>query len=36
MKEQNLKKGQEGIKKTLTKMKNGCIRNITGKEDNGK
>jgi len=36
MKEQSLKKGLEGIKKTLTKVKNGCIRNTIDKEDNGK
>ncbi len=36
MKEQNLKRGQGDIKKTLTKVKNGCIRNTIDKEDNGK
>ena len=36
MKEQNLKKDQAGIKKILTRVKNECIRNTTGKEDNGK
>jgi len=36
MKEQNLRKDQGDIKKTLTKVKNECIRNTTDKEDNGK
>ena len=36
MRGKSQKKDQAGIKKTLTKVKNGCIRNTTDKEDNGK